>query len=166
MNFGDYSVKKVKSFTGREGLGFNADLYRGKKKIAFAYDDASGGDVRIDWIEKGEAKLLEDHVAKLPKVNSGFEGIAPLKVDMGWFVTHCVSRFEQQADIRKMIKKCKTHTLFKHKESKNNSYMSISVPLNDKMRDGLRKQYGNDVEIFNDVLAENRIPSIFNADLS
>ena len=37
MDFGDYSVKNIKSFIGMEGYGFNANLYRGKKKIAFLF---------------------------------------------------------------------------------------------------------------------------------
>ena len=42
-------VRKVKSFRGREGLGFNAELVVDGKKVAFVIDEGSGGALRFDW---------------------------------------------------------------------------------------------------------------------
>lgn len=46
----DFTLKSVKQFRGREGNGFNADLWCQGKKVAFACDDASGGEMQIEWI--------------------------------------------------------------------------------------------------------------------
>jgi len=170
-NFGDYTVKKVKSFEGREGYGFNADLYRGKKKVAFCRDMAHGGEVNIDWVEGGwngeEAKLLKAHVDSLPSVDSKYEGIPPLKIDEGWFVTDCVSKWESEKDLRKMQKQCKTKTLYRHSELGMGSYLIINSPCDDRIRNHLRNKHGEDIEIFNDILARNEIPSVlFNLDIT
>jgi hypothetical protein len=37
------TVKNVKTFTGREGIGFNCDLYLDGKQIAQVLNDAGGG---------------------------------------------------------------------------------------------------------------------------
>jgi len=59
-----YSVKAVKRFIGREGHGFNADLYLNNNKIAFVYDDASGGEINFQF---------ED-----PQLENDFQGFAVL----------------------------------------------------------------------------------------
>ena len=75
-----FQVKGVKTFTGREGYGINANLYYENKKVAFLLDSGNGGCLDIDWnwgskddkpyvpaIVK-EAKLyLESLVNTLPK---------------------------------------------------------------------------------------------------
>ena len=38
-----YSVAKVKSFRGTDGYGFNADLMKDGRKIAFVIDEGCGG---------------------------------------------------------------------------------------------------------------------------
>ena len=162
-DFGDYSVKGIKSFVGHDGYGFNANLYRGKKKIAFCFDDARGGEVDIQWLDGYhgvEAQLLQTHVDSLPLAESGFGGMLPLKIDTGWFVTELVTKWEEERDLRKMQKQCKTKTLFRQADSKSNSYFVISAPLTDELRTRLKAKHGEDIEIFNDVFAKGEIPSV------
>ena len=52
-----YSVKKVKTFRGMEGEGYNADLYRDGKKIAFVIDEGCGGETRFEWLDLGVPKV-------------------------------------------------------------------------------------------------------------
>jgi len=47
-----YQVKKIKLFRGREGEGYNCNLYRGNSKVAEVRDDASGGEVDFDWTDQ------------------------------------------------------------------------------------------------------------------
>jgi hypothetical protein len=186
-NFGDYSVKSVKSFMGREGYGFNANLYRGKKKIAFVRDDASGGEVDVDWTcgkppmnrddypteeasqqawaeyhqaNQVEKDLLETHLNTLPPAPSSYEGVEPLTIDEGWFVTDCVSKYEADRDLRKMKKQCSAKTLFRKSDAGYGQYQILNSPCDDSVRARLHRDFGNDVEIFNDVLANNEIPSV------
>lgn len=187
-NFGDYSVKNVKSFMGREGYGFNANLYRGKKKVAFCMDSANGGMLDIDWVvgkipapkdsyptedaysqawaeyrtaNKEEEDLLDNHIATLPPANSDFSEDG-LTIDADWFITDCVSKFEEEKDLRKMRKQCVTKTLFRQVNANAGSYQILSVPCDDDVRARLHRDFGEDVEIFNDVLANGGIPSILN----
>jgi len=161
-DFGDYSVKNVKSFMGREGLGFNANLYRGKKKIAFCFDDARGGEVDIDWVGgwKGEeATLLEQHIATLPKVQSSYSDME-LTIDQGWFVSELVTKWEQEKDLRKMKKQCMTKILFRTPKHKLGQYVIMSATFNGETKAKIQAKYGNDVEIFNEVLAKGETPSV------
>lgn len=176
-DFGNYSVKNVKSFMGREGMGFNCNLYRNGKKVGFCMDDASGGGMHpIDWVgtpsthgdsegwdkwrsfRDEEQRLLSEHIKSLPKVNShGME----LEIDEGWFVNELVSEWEQQRDIRKIKKQCQGKTLFRHSGCSFGGYVIMSSIFNDQVRESLKKKYGEDVEIFNDVMAEGKLPSVF-----
>ena len=176
-DFGDYEVKSVKSFVGNEGYGFNANLYRNGKKIGFCYDDAGGGGMHpIQWVgtprshddkegwEKWrkfrdeEQRLLNEHIKSLPKVQAhGME----LTIDESWFVTELVTKWETERDIKKLQKKCATKTLFRHSKCKVGGYMIMSAICDEKMRAKLKADYGEDVEIFNDVLAEGKLPSVF-----
>ena len=47
-----YSVSKIKTFTGMEGRGYNATLLRDGKAVADFRDDATGGPVWFDWLDR------------------------------------------------------------------------------------------------------------------
>jgi hypothetical protein len=167
-DFGDYSVKNVKSFMGMEGYGFNCSLYRNGKKVGFCIDDASGGDMHpiqwdrnIDW--KEEQRLLNAHVKSLPKVKSSFGNgkEMELTIDEGWFVTELVNKWELDRDIRKMKKQCSAKTLFRHSNCKRGSYMILGSPYSDEVKARLIREHGKDVEIFNEVLERGELPSVF-----
>lgn len=178
-DFGDYSVKNVKSFMGREGYGFNCTLYRKGKKVGTCMDDASGGGMYpIDWIgvpktnateadwakwkafRDEEQRLLNEHIATLPPVDSGFGG-EPLTIDEGWFVTELVNKWEKDRDIRKVEKQCATKILFRTSGSKEGSYYIQNVPYSIGMAQSIRNKYGEDTEIFNEVFQQGNIPSVF-----
>jgi len=59
-----YSVKSIKRFIGMEGYGFNANLYLNNNKIAFVYDDASGGEINFQF--------------ENPQLEKDFQGFAVL----------------------------------------------------------------------------------------
>ena len=56
IKLSDHSLKAVKTFMGREGYGLNANLYRGKKKVATILDDANGGEMDINWSDFATGK--------------------------------------------------------------------------------------------------------------
>lgn len=49
LKLSDFALKGVKTFRGMEGQGFNANLFIKNKKIGFAFDDASGGPISVNW---------------------------------------------------------------------------------------------------------------------
>lgn len=101
-----YTVERIKSFIGREGYGFNADLYRGETHVAFIIDDASGGCLDIQWVDgpshkSEEAAKLQKYVKTLPHVN--FEGMS-LEVDMDIFLGGLVSDALLVKDLRSKMR--------------------------------------------------------------
>jgi len=66
-------VRKVKSFTGMEGLGFNADLYAGGKKVAFVIDEGCGGSYLYRW----EGKTPAERAANEATVAQVIEALPP-----------------------------------------------------------------------------------------
>lgn len=62
-----YEIRKFKSFRGREGYGFNLELWKDGVKVAFVMDDASGGSYRFDWFDKKcEESFTAEAKAKFP----------------------------------------------------------------------------------------------------
>lgn len=162
-NFGDYSVKKIVQFKGMEGTGFNCDLYRGTKKIAFCRDNGNGGEVTIGrWSDKTEEVLLLNHVASLLPIPFDYgNGVKKdLKIDEGWFVSDLVARHVIEKEIKKLKKKCEMATLYRvpmiHRASE---YAEWPVEYSDKVRASIVAKYP-DAEIFNDVLESGQIPSV------
>jgi len=106
LNFEKYNVKNIKSFMGTDGPGFNATLYRGKKRVATLIDSGCGGEVNIQWLDweeedveienkvrgkvykfRGtpEEKNLYDHINSLPNEPSEYfeDG---LRIDSTYFL--------------------------------------------------------------------------------
>src|SRR5687768_17542817 len=69
-----YEAKGIKTFRGQEGEGYNASLYRDGKKVAFVIDDASGGMLDVEWLDRKEEQLLKDHCVTLPDQVCSFTG--------------------------------------------------------------------------------------------
>jgi len=164
----DYYVKGVKTFRGHEGLGYNATLYRGNKKVAFVYDDASGGELAIEWQDykepkvsingkspykdeartyKGtpEEKILQELVNELPPEKTDFGQVT---VDIAIFVDGLVSNYEETKQLKKW---CKTKTLFRLKGDKEGEWRTIKNQFCDRVKNYITKTYGNELlEIANE----------------
>ena len=71
----DFSVKSVKTFMGREGIGVNANIYYQNRKIGHIIDSGNGGCLDITYYTKvgGKDKWIsrnpdvDKFVSKLPK---------------------------------------------------------------------------------------------------
>lgn len=163
MNFGEYSVKNVVSFVGMDGYGFNANLYRGKKKVAFCVDDGNGGEVNIHW-EDGyngeESKLLTEFVKTIPPVPCDIEGVESIAVDVSFFVSCLIDVYENQKLIKKLKKQCETKTLFRIPNQRSGEYFVKTLQYSPNIAQIIRSRYP-DAEIFNEVFANNKTPSIF-----
>ena len=150
---------------GREGHGFNASLYRGKKKVAFVMDSADGGMLDIDWLvdcspktdateadwakykaeRNEEINLLKTHIATLPSVELHGQ---TLTVDIDWFIVELVETTKINA---KLKRQCKTKTLFRTTSNKIEEHFVIAAKLDEKLRNHLQSKYGKElVEIIND----------------
>jgi hypothetical protein len=112
-------VKNVKSFVGREGYGFNANLYLSGKKLAFAIDDASGGGVNYQWEgSTTEEKLANQKLAKDfvdahppelmdPNAEAWVKTLytdGKRKLDLDELVTRLVDQFENDKNLNRKKK--------------------------------------------------------------
>jgi len=165
-DFGPYSVKNVKSFMGHEGMGFNCTLYRNGKRVGTCLDDAGGGDMYpISWLStvdrKEEQRLLDAHLKTLPKVKSSYgDKKMELTIDEGWFVTELVNNWEKDKEVRKIQRQCQTKTLFRQPDMNKGAYYVSNILFSKNVGQNLRKKYGEDIEIFNEVFEKGELPSV------
>ena len=137
-----YSVRNVKTFRGMEGEGFNATLYREGRRIAFVIDDASGGDIQIQWANRRtrdvEEKRLLEFLKTLPK--DRWE-------DQEYDVTPDVfmATLVDQSQIEKRLKRLfEKKTLFRLREdsTEDDNWRVIERPFSPAIKAALVKKYG------------------------
>tara|TARA_R100000234_G_scaffold46587_1_gene27777 strand:- start:7047 stop:7625 length:579 start_codon:yes stop_codon:yes gene_type:complete len=74
----DFSVKSVKTFMGREGVGINANMYFKNKKIGHIIDSGNGGCLDIEyyignkWMSKNTD--VDKFLSTLPKYTWEWDG--------------------------------------------------------------------------------------------
>jgi len=123
-----YTVAKVKTFTGRGGRGYSAQLLFDGKVVADAFNEGNGGDVNLDWHDKSkrvpltvvekpgspiahfwpeEAKLLQFCKGQ---TRSFLDEIFDLTIYL--YVGELVDNFVLEKELRR---KCKTKTCFRLK---------------------------------------------------
>jgi len=161
-----YTIKNLKSFLGREGHGFNIDLYRNGVKVAFVQDMADGGEIRFDWVDhkntlpmefpsyngiKGskhiemvpvEEVLLLNHISTIEEYKDG------TRSDMDCFVSSLVDDYENE---KRNKKKCKNHIMFLSNDGKT---YSIKGTYNEANKTFLLTRYPDIVEFINEKYLE------------
>lgn len=129
---GEYEIKGIKTFTGMEGGGYNATLYRRGKKVAVCIDDASGGPLQMEWVDwekpripvrvskyggkykaviqmTPEEKALHDYAISLPPIQSHIasedepEGMV-MEMDTELFIEELVNQALLMKDLAKLTK--------------------------------------------------------------
>ena len=114
-----YSLRKVKTFEGRDGHGLNAELLRDGKPVAFILDEGCGGEMRFRWNDQlhGESKesdlwdaFIAGEKAKLDDTKKDEYGITEAGYMEGaaW-VNRKVDDLENDKRFRRM---CKTKIVF------------------------------------------------------
>jgi hypothetical protein len=156
-NNGGYEVKAVKTFMGMDCPGYNATLYRGKKKVAFVIDNGNGGCLSIHWVDvneerivhhttnyKGEPhsykvtpeeKLLLDHCASLP--DEEFMG-EPMSISDEIFIGGLVDHYENQKWLKRQ---CRTKTLFTTPDCKEGEYRTIKNKFEPRIKEYIMDKY-------------------------
>ena len=135
MDFGPYSIKNLKTFKGMEGCGgFNCTVYNGKKKIAFAIDDDSGGPVNIQYVDGWKNNPERDAIEAFAKAqdNHGFEVVEGFISEMVNTVLH----------ERWLKRQCSKNTLFRLTSDKKENYRVVKSPYCKAVHDFLIKKYG------------------------
>ena len=164
-----YTIKNVKSFRGMEGHGFNATLYRDKKRVCLVMDSAQGAEYNFEWADwkaegvviKGtnrlgteysykvtpEEKKFEDFLETLPKVKNCITGKLQTASADG-FIAQLVDEWES----RKWLKRqCRNKTLIRLPHHKEGEYDSFKHKCDEGMRKHIAKEYPKAI-IVNDTL--------------
>lgn len=99
----EYTVKKVRNFKGMDWDGYNADLHRDGRKVAFVIQDGSGGEPEFRFVSKEEEEILRQYCKTLPprRYNSKTleadpNGDDSFEVTMDLFVGRLVDEFNKQ----------------------------------------------------------------------
>lgn len=110
-----YTVKGVKSFQGREGLGYECSVYKDGKRIGTVTDVANGGgQLQMNLKTREEETALEDYCKTLPKLSYMHDGKENFyDCDPCIFVGGLVDAFEKDSRNKKA---CKTKTLVEVEE--------------------------------------------------
>lgn len=163
-----YSVCKVKSFTGMEGPGFNAELCCDGKAVAFAIDEGCGGEVMLQWQDWKETKV-EAEITRYDKTKAtikcspaeaacrdycrgklaypGDDTLGDLELDPESLVSNLVFEAQRQARLRRQ---CRTKTLFRLRSDGPDNYRIVKKKYSAELEDWIRKRHGDDViEIIN-----------------
>ncbi len=142
-----YSLRKVKTFIGNEGQGFNAELLRDAKPVAFVIDSAQGGEFEYQWYGGGNAEMLKlrEFAKAQPPVKSGE---FTLEMDMDLYVGSLLDAYLEDRQKRNW---CKTKCVFRLKSDKKGEYRTIPAPRNNpgfivKCIAGLKEKYGDSIE--------------------
>ena len=140
-----WSVRRVRTFQGMEGLGFNAELLRDGKPVAFVIDDGNGGQYNIRWYTRttkteNEEQRLTEFVESHTHVNE-LNG-KPYRAEPDTLIGELVDKYENN---RKFKRLSKTRTLFRLKSDPGDSWSSIRVPYSAEVTTRLIKQYGKDL---------------------
>lgn len=143
-----FQIKNLKTFSGLEGLGVSAVLYENGKKVSNIIDDANGGSLRICDV-RFEDKLNVELDMKVGKfIDESFGKPIELSYDAEILINELINASLFDKDIKP---KCKTKTLFVTKNCEENSYIMISSPYTEQIREYLKTKYGSDlVEILNE----------------
>lgn len=94
-----YTVKAIKTFIGMEGHGFNADLYLNNNKIAFVYDDASGGEIHFEFKTPNQETDFQDFAVK--KLGSEFNPYSMATI----LVDNMINELLQRRDLKALLNK-------------------------------------------------------------
>ena len=145
-----YSLRKIKTFAGHEGQGFNAELLSDGKPVALVIDSAQGGEFEYQWYGGGSVEMLKlrEFARAQPSARCG--GIE-LAMDMDLYVG---SLLDTHLEDRQKRTWCKTKCVFRLKGDKNGEYRTIPVPMNMRNQDFIAKCISRIKEKYGDNLEE------------
>lgn len=142
-----YTVCKVKFFRGRDGYGFNAELLKDGKKIAFVIDEGCGGCLHYEWVDIKERDVLCEYVKTLPSLKTKFGDIS---ADIDLYVSRLADDYETGKKFKRL---CKTKTIFRLKSDNEDAYRMINRHFDSAVKVFLLKKYGESLgEIVNEKL--------------
>jgi hypothetical protein len=140
-------VRKVKTFRGHDGQGFNAELWLDGKKVADVFDAAYGGCFEYTWDDRSAEAKIEAHVKTLPKETATF-GTKKVTItpDMDTLVSSLIDKWEEAKQLRRW---CTNKIVFRLKGEKEGVYTTVKgiwKGAEARWKEALQKKYGDKLE--------------------
>lgn len=136
-------VKNVKTWTGVEGIGFQASLYADGKRIAVVTDDAWGGEYRYDVLNQDKFAEVESYIKTLP--NTEYHGIS-LEPSLDGVMDDLVNEYEENKQFKKL---CKKKIVLITPDCNKGEYRLVNVPPTPALINQVKEKYPN-AEIVNE----------------
>jgi hypothetical protein len=126
-----YTVKKLKSMMGRDGVIWSCEVHYGKNKVVDVFNDGYGGPTSMQYTDKAlKAEFI--HIAKIKCPEFDFE-------QDDSFAAHLADTSE---NISRLVKKCKKETLYQLQGDEEDSYRVAKIPYSPNIAIKLRAKYG------------------------
>jgi hypothetical protein len=98
----ELQIKGLKTWSTYDGGGYQYNLYRNKKKVAFVHNQGDGGCLQVEWFDPQVKEEIKGFVVTLPDWQAeGYSG----KMTLDIFLEELVSDYEYQKVLAKHRKK-------------------------------------------------------------
>jgi uncharacterized protein YodC (DUF2158 family) len=163
-----YAARKIKTFLGREGHGFNAELLKDGQPVAFVMNAADGGPYDIEWYDRSNPKVevtnpenghkyrvspeeaaLLDHTKDMVFDMLGHDR-KPLHMGIDGYIEELVLA---QTERKRLERACKTKTAFRLKAQRKGDYYTLNTPYTPQVHAHLVSKYGDQLEIVYNAVA-------------
>lgn len=171
-----YTVRKTKVFRGREGNGFNAELLKDGKPVAFVMNDASGGPTDFDWYDnrmpRSAAEVVNPPVRPTVEVTNPDNGVTyRVSPEEAALLDHVKDMFYppdpsfgntplrmgmdgfleelvfSQKEQQALERACKNKTSFHLKNQRKGEYYTLNAPFTPAVKAHLVAKYGDNLEV-------------------
>lgn len=159
---GGYSIRKLKTWTGRDGYGYAGELLRDGKLIGEFLQSGNGGHTHLIFQQKTDGKtnrdkveeeLFNDFLATLPEETwpedwTTTDTGTTYKVDADGFIAGLVDDHESDKKLRRL---CAKKTVYRLKSDTPEELWTIPHPFDLEMKAGLQAKHGDQLaEIINE----------------
>ena len=138
-----YSIKAVKTFRGREGIGVDATVYWNTTKVAEILDDGWGGGIHMTWLHKTHALKDFEQWATTQGGDEVFKGTV-IKYDWESWLNEQINHVLSVREAKKLLRR--PVMLNKHNQletwPKFRSWAKASMALRTALRDHCVKAGG------------------------
>lgn len=102
-SFGSYHLKSIKTWTGRDGYGYAANLYNGKRKVAHVLQEGHGGPTTVDFTKTDEKNELYELIATWAEQELSVLGCS-YKTTEEDFIAYLLDDWEEHQQLKKLKK--------------------------------------------------------------
>lgn len=133
------TIKGLKTWETYEGGGYQFNLYRNNKKVAFVHEAGVGGCLDIDWSDEQTKADIEAYVKTLPQIKMEDMDLS-LNVTVDIFLDDLFSEFQWE---KKLSRYRKQGTLFRFLNDPEKSFRVVKNRDQEKVKEVLDRKYPN-----------------------